>query len=236
MALPFQFMPKWVCFLLSIVAQPKWRLKDTMVTVVDSKNFFKQLKSTQTVFEARQTDDEEDERTLAHLLIEQMLSWDGTPWKLTNNREFADVILVNKIDLVSPEELEQVIGLLSKLNPSAKLIKTKYSKVPLKGLSATRRVFLCIRWWHLTRCAWTPRTNTVSEIINTNRFDFEKAALAPGWLKEMRGEHVPESEEYGINSFIYRARKPFHPKRLWDILEDSEQHLPTVIRSKGFAW
>eukprot|EP01114_Cavostelium_apophysatum_P006803 TRINITY_DN1828_c0_g1_i2.p1 TRINITY_DN1828_c0_g1~~TRINITY_DN1828_c0_g1_i2.p1 ORF type:complete len:452 (-),score=165.83 TRINITY_DN1828_c0_g1_i2:64-1419(-) len=177
---------------VSGVSLSKFARLDTMVTVVDAFNFFKNLKSVLALKDTAESSDPEDMRTIAHLLIDQI--------------EFANVIIINKIELVSPEELAVIVNAVKRLNPDAKLHQTSFSKVDLK------------------------------ELLNTRLFNFDKAITSPGWLKEMRGEHVPETEEYGISSIVYRARRPFHPQRLWDLLEKSETRLPTVIRSKGFTW
>lgn len=126
------------------------------------------------------------------------------PFLLVDQVEFADVLLLNKADLADATALAQLEALLRRMNPSAKMIQIEHGRVPLP------------------------------EILNTRRFDFQHAAAAPGWLQETRGEHVPETEEYGISSFVYRARKPFLPQRLVAILRDDQ--LGRVIRSKGFIW
>lgn len=123
---------------------------------------------------------------------------------LVDQIEFANVIVLNKTDKLKKDEVEKIKAIISKLNADAKVIETSYSQVDFK------------------------------EIINTKMFDMEKAAEAPGWLKELRGEHTPETEEYGISSFVYRARRPFHPKRFKDILQSPV--INGVIRSKGYFW
>jgi G3E family GTPase len=122
---------------------------------------------------------------------------------LVEQVEFCDVIVLNKTDLMTPAEIGQLEGILKTLNPRADIVHSSFGKVPL------------------------------DRVLNTGRFDFEAAQDAPGWLKELRGEHVPETEEYGISSFVYRARKPFHPERLWTWLG---QEWPGVVRSKGHFW
>jgi G3E family GTPase len=124
---------------------------------------------------------------------------------LVDQIEFADVILISKADLVSADALEELKAMLASLNPDAEIMATRLGDIPL------------------------------NKVINTGKFSFERAMQAPGWLKEMRGEHLPETEEYGINSFIYRASRPFHPQRFHDFLGDglSEGRL---LRSKGFFW
>lgn len=117
--------------------------------------------------------------------------------------EFCDVIVLNKIDLIARQQRERLMAILHGLNPRARIEVSEFGKVPL------------------------------SSVLNTGLFDFEQAAQAPGWLKELRGEHTPETEAYGIASFVYRARRPFHPKRFHDLVESE---WPGVVRSKGFFW
>ena len=163
---------------------------DTMVTVVDAFNFFKDFGSADTILDRRMTDDPEDARSIVNLLTDQV--------------EFANVIVINKADLVSEETLKTLEGLLIKLNPEAKIIKTSYGQVPIK------------------------------EIMNTGLFDYDKAEQSAGWLKELNKEHVPETEEYGISSFVYRNRRPFHPGRFWNYISNSWP--ANVVRSKGLFW
>ncbi|MBX9295004.1 GTP-binding protein [Chromobacterium piscinae] len=99
--------------------------------------------------------------------------------------EFCDVIVLNKTDLASAGQLAELQAILRSLNPRADIVSSEFGRVPL------------------------------DRVLDTCRFDFDAAAEAPGWLAELRGEHVPETEAYGIDSFIYRARRPFHPQRLW---------------------
>ena len=163
---------------------------DTMVTVVDAFNFFNDFYSKEFLQDRGESLGEEDERTIVNLLVDQI--------------EFANVIILNKVNELKKEEIDKIKGIISKLNADAKIIETNYSKVDLK------------------------------EIINTNLFDFEKASESAGWLKELRGEHTPETEEYGISSFVYRARKPFHPKRLRQVFSSSL--LTGIVRAKGYFW
>jgi G3E family GTPase len=162
---------------------------DTMVTVIDAANFFNHCQSPDDLKKLGMQATEEDERTLVDLIIDQV--------------EFANVIILNKVDLVTEDDLGQIRGIIKTLSPDAKVIETKFSKVDLK------------------------------EILNTKLFDFEKAQESPGWMKELNGEHIPETEEYGISSFVYRARKPFHPEKFSNCLN---QEWAGVIRSKGFFW
>lgn len=165
---------------------------DTMVTVVDAQRFLEDWASED---ELREREvglrDEEDERTVADLLVEQV--------------EFANVIVLNKLDLVDEDEAGRLEGMIRHLNPGARILRATRGKVDLR------------------------------EILGTGRFDFEEAARSPGWMRELRGEHVPETEEYGIGSFVYRARRPFHPRRFWDVIHDPGTW-DGVLRSKGFFW
>ena len=122
---------------------------------------------------------------------------------LVDQIEFCDLLVLNKTDLLSPAELHQLQGMLRALNPHARIVNSEFGQVPLATL------------------------------LNTGRFDFDRAAQAPGWLQTLRGEHQPESEEYGIRSFAWRARRPFHPARFWQVVN---HQLEGVIRSKGYFW
>lgn len=163
---------------------------DTMVTVVDARNFLNDFGSADDIVDRQLTDDPSDRRPVVNLLTEQV--------------EFANVILINKTDLATEVELQFLEGLLKKLNPDAHILRTEQSKAPLK------------------------------EIINTQRFNLEEAEESAGWLKELEGIHVPETETYGFNSFVFNARKPFHPKRFHRFL--NEEFPGNVFRSKGFYW
>lgn len=124
---------------------------------------------------------------------------------LVDQVEFSDVLILNKIDLIPPREKKRLLALLEGLNPEAKIIESTFGDVPLHS------------------------------ILNTGRFDFEKAKRSPLWLKELRGTHVPETLQYGISSFVYRSRRPFHPQRLYELLHPGMERFG-VIRSKGFFW
>ena len=124
---------------------------------------------------------------------------------LVDQIEFADLILISKTDLVSPSDKERLTAILQALNTDAKIIPIAHGKVD------------------------------IDEVLNTGLFDFEKAQQAPGWLKEMRGEHVPETEEYGIGSFSYEARRPFHPEKFHQFLHTTEK-FGKLLRSKGYFW
>ena len=161
---------------------------DTMVTVVDGYNFLKDFAGTSTLHERGGTDDTTDERRLVDLLTEQV--------------EFADVIILNKTDLLSPEAKSQVIGIIRGLNPKAEIIESSFSKVDLH------------------------------KILNTGRFNIEEAREAAGWLQDFNAPRS-EADEYGVSSFVYRQRLPFHPFRLHKLLSGD---LPGVIRAKGYFW
>ena len=164
---------------------------DTMVTVVDSFNFFKDFGSPETLIDRDLTDIEGDYRTIVDLLTDQV--------------EFANVIILNKTDLVSEQELAFLSNTIKKLNPSAKLIESTHSKINPK------------------------------EILHTGMFNFEEAEQSAGWIEELnKEEHKPETEEYGISSFVYRTKKPFDPVRFWNYIQ---QGFPlSIIRSKGLFW
>ena len=117
--------------------------------------------------------------------------------------EFCDVLVVNKTDLVTPGERERLMAILRSLNPRARIEVSEFGRVAL------------------------------DRVLDTGLFDFGQAEQAPGWLAELRGEHLPETEEYGIRSFVYRSRIPFHPKRFWELVHSEWEG---VVRSKGFFW
>lgn len=124
---------------------------------------------------------------------------------LVDQVEFADVILISKTDLVDSSDIARLTAIIKVLNTHAKIIPISLGKIDL------------------------------SEILNTGLFNFERAGQAPGWLKELRGEHVPETEEYGIGSFNYLARKPFNPEKFYQFLHGTEK-FGKLIRSKGYFW
>jgi G3E family GTPase len=160
-----------------------------MVTVVDAGAFLDEWAAADGLIDRGMALNGEDERTVVDLLVDQV--------------EFANVIVVNKIDRVDTETAEALEAVLRQLNPKAAIVRAERGVVPL------------------------------DQMLNTGRFDMTAASQAPGWLAVMRGEEVPESEEYGIRSFVYRARRPFHPERFWNLIHDD---WPGVFRSKGFFW
>lgn len=163
---------------------------DTLVTVVDALNFGADFESVDTILDRKLNDDESDDRTIVNLLIDQI--------------EFANVILINKADLVSKYRLEELRAIIQKLNPEAKIIPTVNSAVDLH------------------------------EIIHTKLFDYDKTSQSAGWIKELENEHTPETEEYGIGSFVYRSRLPFHPERFYQYIQSEWDG--QIIRSKGLFW
>ena len=168
----------------------KFSYVDTMVTVVDAFNFMKDFSSSQFLKDRDLTDIEGDERTIVNLITDQI--------------EFANVILLNKTDLVSQSEVKNLKDIINKLNPKAQVIKTEYSRVD------------------------------INEVVGTGRFDFEEAESSAGWIQELENEHTPETEEFGIGSFVFRSKKPFHPERFLNFIQND---FPTnVIRSKGLFW
>jgi len=162
---------------------------DTMVTVVDANRFWDDYGSGESLLDRNQTDDENDEREVADLLIDQI--------------EFANVIVLNKTDLIQPTAVKELKAMLSKINFEASIIESAHSNVPL------------------------------NRMINTHLFDFEKASQGAGWMKELNEEHIPETDEYGIRSFVYKRRRPFHPERWMSWLEDWPKD---IVRAKGFFW
>ncbi|MDP5138752.1 GTP-binding protein, partial [Rheinheimera baltica] len=164
---------------------------DTLVTVVDAVNFLADFEAAQDLAERGESLGEDDERSVADLLIEQV--------------EFCDVLVVSKTDLVSTERLQRLSAILRSLNSRARIIQADNGQVD------------------------------ITQILNTGLFNFEQAQQAPGWLKELRGEHKPETEEYAISSFAFTARKPFHPARFHAFLH---QDWPSgrLLRSKGYFW
>ncbi len=164
---------------------------DTMVTVVDTYNFFKDFGSPERLIDRDLTNIDGDDRTIVNLLTDQI--------------EFANVIVLNKVDLVSNETLGVLKSAIHKLNPSAKIIEAEFSKV------------------------------APDQILNTNLFNFEEAEQSAGWIEELnKEEHTPETEEYGIGSFVYRSLKPFNPNRFFEFIQNDFPS--TVIRSKGMFW
>lgn len=167
---------------------------DTMVTVVDAANFLSELAGGDGLAERGLDQYEEDERTVSDLLMDQI--------------EFADVIVLNKLDLVDTADATRLRATLTRLNPAARLLPAVRGQV------------------------------APSDILGTGRFDLERAQEAPGWVMELNGDHVPETEEYGISSTVFRSERPFHPGRLFTFVTkglDSGTY-GTILRSKGFFW
>jgi G3E family GTPase len=164
---------------------------DTMVTVVDTVNFLNDYETANTLQYTGESLGEDDERSVADLLVDQV--------------EFADVILLSKTDLADSADVDRLTAILRILNTTAKIIPIENGRV------------------------------AIDQVLNTGLFDFERAQQAPGWLKEMRGEHLSETEEYGIGSFTYAARRPFHPQKFYEFLHGTEQY-GKLLRSKGYFW
>ncbi|TGB08865.1 GTP-binding protein [Streptomyces sp. MZ04] len=167
---------------------------DTMVTVVDAANFLPELTGGDGLAERGLDQYEEDERTVSDLLMDQI--------------EFADVIVLNKLDLVDEQDAERLTATLARLNPLARVVPAVQGRVD-------------------------PQL-----VLGTGLFDLERAQQAPGWVRELNGDHVPETEEYGISSTVFRAELPFHPKRLWNFVTKGLDSgtFGDVLRSKGFFW
>jgi G3E family GTPase len=164
---------------------------DTMVTVVDAANFFNDFGSPETLVDRQLNDSVDDDRTIVNLLTDQV--------------EFANIIVLNKVDLVSTEHLGILRSTLKKLNPSARVIESNFSQVDS------------------------------SNILHTGLFNFEEAEQNAGWIAELnKEEHTPETEEYGIGSFVFRSSLPFDEERFWDYF--NHRYPGNIIRSKGLFW
>ncbi|MFJ4188497.1 GTP-binding protein [Kitasatospora sp. NPDC089509] len=165
---------------------------DTMVTVVDAANFLPELARGDELTARGLDQYEDDERTVSDLLIDQV--------------EFADVIVLNKLDLVTGEDAVRLRAALTRLNPSARIVPARHGRVD------------------------------PAELLGTGRFDVERAQQAPGWVAELNGDHVPETEEYGISSTVFRSERLFHPARLWEFVTEGLDGgaYGGVLRSKGF--
>ena len=164
---------------------------DTMVTVVDAVNLLNDFSSHDFLSDRGETMGEEDERTLVHLLTDQI--------------EFADVVILNKAEDAGESKLDAARKVIRSLNADAEIIETNHSSV------------------------------AAEKILDTGLFDFDQAHEHPMWAKELYGfaDHVPETEEYGVASYVYRMRRPFVPDRILEVLNGE---LPGVIRAKGHFW
>jgi len=163
---------------------------DTMVTVVDANRFWEDFSSGESLLDRKEGTDENDKREVVDLLIDQI--------------EFANVILLNKVDLLTKDDADELQAVLHKLNSEATVIQTINSEVSLEA------------------------------ILHTDLFDFEKASQGAGWIKELNEEHhTPETEEFGISSFVYRRNRPLHPERFMKWLENWPVD---IVRAKGFFW
>lgn len=164
---------------------------DTMVTVIDAATFLADYFEADDLQDRGESLGEDDERTVTNLLIDQV--------------EFADIIILNKMDLVSEEEARELQEVIAALNPGARIVPATRGAVP------------------------------AGTILDTGLFDYEKAERSAGWIRELQGEHTPETEEYGITTFTYRTHRPFDAERLWDFVNDEEMW-SGILRSKGFFW
>ncbi len=162
---------------------------DTMATVVDAQRFFEDFVSQDELRDRGWAADATDERTIVDLLIDQV--------------EFADVIVINKIDLVDEDALGRIEAFLKRLNPTARIVRSRFAQVPPEDL------------------------------MGTGRFDFRNAERHDGWLETPRDAERSESDEYGVTSFVYEQRRPFHPERLWNWISEPPECL---LRAKGFVW
>lgn len=174
---------------LKIDLTKKVRL-DSMITVVDALNFYSNIQSDETLLSRDWNTSDDDNRSIANLLIDQI--------------EFANLILINKKDLVHSKQLKLIIKVIKKLNPQAKILATERANVPLEYL------------------------------LNTKSFNYSKVENGAGWVKELTEKHIPETEEYGISSYVFRSRFPFHSKRLRNFTANSLHLL--CYRSKGMFW
>jgi G3E family GTPase len=167
---------------------------DTMATVVDALNFLPELRAGDELGERGLDQYEDDERTVSDLLMDQV--------------EFADVIVLNKTDLVPCDHVDRLEATLARLNPRARIVRAAFGRVP------------------------------PHDVLGTGLFDLTRAQEAPGWVAELNGDHVPETEEYGISSLVFRADRPFHPARLGDLVGNrlDSGEFGDVLRSKGFFW
>lgn len=163
---------------------------DAMVTVVDAFNFFNDFGSAEKLADRALTDDAADTRTIVNLLTDQI--------------EFADILVLNKVDMVDAETLGVLRAALKKLNPGARILEARFGQVD------------------------------PAQLLQTGLFNFEKAESAAGWIQELQNDHVPETLEYGIGSFVFRDQRPFHPERFWRYI--SQQFHGNIIRSKGLFW
>jgi G3E family GTPase len=164
---------------------------DTMVTVVDAAHLLKDYSSQDFLKDRGEIAGDGDERPLVQLLVDQI--------------EFADVVILNKVDVAAPQEIEAARTIIRSLNADARIIETSHSRVDVR------------------------------DILDTGLFDFDNAHRHPTWYRELNGfkEHAPETEEYGISSFVYRARGPFEPMKLYAFFNKT---WPGVVRAKGFFW
>ena len=163
---------------------------DTMVTVVDSVNFLKHYHSSEYLKDAGESLGEDDDRAIVDLMVEQI--------------EFANIIVLNKVDDCSIDDKKTVNSIIKGLNIDAEIIEANFSKI------------------------------NVNEVINTNKFDLAEAENHPLWSKELYifKDHIPETAEYGIKSFVYSSVNPFNPEKLMNFFNNVDW--PGIVRAKGF--
>lgn len=164
---------------------------DTLITVVDAEAFLEDWQSEDELADRQLRLEHDEHRSVSDLLAEQI--------------EFANVIVLAKVDRVSETDASRIEALLRQLNPEARVLRAEHGAVPIEAL------------------------------LGTEAFDFEETEQAAGWIAALRGEPVPPDEEHGLGSFVYRARVPFHPQRLWSLIGDANTW-DGVLRSKGFFW
>ncbi|MEM7208778.1 MAG: zinc metallochaperone GTPase ZigA [Pseudomonadota bacterium] len=151
---------------------------DTMVTVVDAASFLRDYNAAEALQDRGESLGAEDHRTVTHLLIDQI--------------EFADVIVLNKLDLVTEQQACEVGAIINALNPGAQVVPSSHGNVPL------------------------------DRVLDTGLFNYDKAASSAGWIRELQNEHTPETDEYGISSFTYKTARPFDAQKLWDFIYNDE--------------
>lgn len=151
--------------------------------------FWENYASGETLLDRQEGTDEKDTREISDLLVDQI--------------EIADVIILNKMEMLKEIDKIELISFMKKLNGNAEIIETSCSNVDL------------------------------NKVLNTGKFDFDKVSQSAGWIKELNEDHVPETEEYGITSFVFRRQKPFHPERLMTWMENWPAE---VVRAIGFIW
>jgi len=168
----------------------KFSYIDSLITVVDCNNFLQDFRSDENVKDRDLSNIEGDERNIVNLLIDQI--------------EFANIIILNKVDLVTKKRINTIKAMIQKFNPKAQIIETIKSQIELKKL------------------------------VNTKLFNFEELINTDAWIEELNKEHIPETIEYGITSFLFKTKKPFHPEKFFNFL--NKKYPIGLLRAKGFIW